>query len=83
MVNTTQLINIPKDIYVGVKVYSAGSSPIKAGVSDKNSWVKAEIMGWITHDNLLLVESRNWGKANANVINYSELSSIEELIQYF
>lgn len=83
MVNQSQLDNSPKDIYIGVKLFTASASPKQAGNTDKNAWVKAEINGWTTHDKLASVKTRYWGHDYAYALFYTELDSIETLLQLF
>ena len=83
MVNEQQFNNIPKDIYVGIKLLA--SDPIKdAGKNGKNIWINAVIHGWISHGDLKKYgEFRNFGKAYAYAIIYRKLNSIKLLLDKF
>lgn len=85
MVNEQQLKKIPKNIYVGIKLFpdSKFSTPTQAGVANKNIWTTAEIEGWAFRDDLVQAGSRNWGKSSANAILYSDLNDINVLLPFF
>lgn len=83
MVNKQQFNNIPKDIYVGIKLL-ASDSINDAGKNGKDVWSNAEIHGWISHDDLKEYgEFRNFGKAYAYAIIYCNLNRIELLLDKF
>ena len=83
MVNEQQFNNIPKDIYVGVKLLA--SNLINApGKNNKDIWTSADIHGWISHIDLKEHgEFRNFGKAFAYAKVYHELESIKLLLDKF
>lgn len=68
MVNSSQLQNIPKDIYVGVKLFTNDKTPVGAGEADVNSWTTACIEGYVFRNQVVNAGSRYWGKDYANVI---------------
>ena len=83
MVNEQQFNNIPKDIYVGIKLLA--SDPINdAGKNGKDVWINAEIHGWISHSDLKKDgEFRNFGKAYAYATIYRKLKPIKSLLDKF
>lgn len=83
MVNTSQLKNNPKDIYVGIKLFTNEKTPNIAGEANINSWATACIEGFAFKDEIVKAGSRNWGKDYANAINYNNLRNVNELIKYF
>lgn len=83
MVNASQLKNNPKDIYVGVKLYTDKGAPNVAGEADINSWTAACIEGYAFKNDVVNAGSRNWGKASANAIYYDKLRNVDDLIRYF
>lgn len=83
MVNTSQLKNNPKDIYVGVKLFTNAKAPDTAGEANINSWTSACIEGFAFKDEVVKAGSKNWGKDYANAINYNDLRDVNALVRYF
>lgn len=83
MVNEQQFNNIPKDIYVGIKLLA--SDPInEAGKNGKDVWINAEIHGWISHGDLKEYgEFRDFGKGYAYATIYCKLNPIKLLLDKF
>lgn len=80
VVNLTQLINIPKDFYVGVKLNAIDSDRDNKVIDDK-SITKVTIYGYEERESLCNLPNSNLGEADCKNKNLEELLSIDRLIE--
>ena len=83
MVNTSQLHNIPKKYYIGVKLFTKSGSPQSPCTSPKDDWSYGIIEGWASHSELIQAGSSFWGRDFANAIPYDNLKDINEIMELF
>ena len=82
MVNHDQLVKIPKNLYVGVKLNGVVTNK-KTSQVDLKSFSSATIFGFATHEDLMTQTSRDWGYARAHAIQYDLLQDINLLLPHF
>lgn len=83
VINARQFKNNPKDIYVGVQLFTDGKSPKILCETEMDSWTHACIEGYAFKREIEKTETRNWGKALAHAIAYNELRDVNDLVKYF
>lgn len=83
VINARQFKNNPKDIYVGVQLFTGGKSPKILCETDMDSWTHACIEGYAFKREIEKTETRNLGKALAHAIAYNKLRDVNDLVKYF
>ncbi|MCM1101111.1 MAG: hypothetical protein NC398_06975 [Acetatifactor muris] len=83
LVNVEQFDRIPKDYYVGVKVYALDRDP-ELTLVDWNQITKADIFGYAEHAYMKnYAEIRDFGEGPARWLYYNRLLGIDRLIAEF